>query len=258
MMSANPLKFVELGEPEQPTIILLHGVGLGHRMWQPQLSLLSERYHMLVPDLPGFGDSLASGPFTMKGAALAVADLLRLKSKKPAHICGLSLGAMVALQIYLEAPDLVNTLLLSGAQVHPNPLLMLIQRVIVSFVSEEKLRAGIVEIIPAEYPEVITEVQNDVQRVGKSGLLDGMREVGNVNFRKYLADIKVPTLVMCGSKDAWNLKAAQELAIRIPNAKLQIIPGAGHVWNLEMPDVFNEMVLSFVESVASSQMSQQK
>ncbi|HEY7417993.1 MAG TPA: alpha/beta fold hydrolase [Ktedonobacteraceae bacterium] len=93
------LNYLERGNPEQATIVLLHGFGMGHRMWQPQWAVLQEQFHLVAPDLPGFAGSVACGPFTMTRAASTVIDLLQAVCHKPVHLCGLSLGAMVALQV---------------------------------------------------------------------------------------------------------------------------------------------------------------
>ena len=72
------LHAVELGDPAHPTIVLLHGMGAGHQMWQPQLLPLSERYYVVAPDLPGCAGSISEGPFTLTGTAsgvLTYADL---------------------------------------------------------------------------------------------------------------------------------------------------------------------------------------
>lgn len=248
-MTSSLLNYLEQGNPEQATIVFLHGFGMGHRMWQPQWVMLNEHFHLLAPDLPGFAGSVSCGPFTMTHAASTVIDLLQAVCPKPVHLCGLSLGAMVALQVVLDAPDRVASLMLSGAQVQPPSFLLGVQRLLMSLVPEKNLLASLSDFVPQGHEDLLEAARADGQSIGKSGLLNVMHEAGQVRFRQDLGRIKVPTLVLCGRKDTWNLKAAQELARGIPGANLQIIPEAGHVWNVEMPDLFNHTISEFVQHV---------
>lgn len=118
-----------------------------------------------------------------------------------------------------------------------------------SLVPEKNLLASLSDFVPKGHEDLLKATREDGQCIGKRGLLHVMHEVGRVRFRQDLGRITVPSLVLCGRKDTWNLKAAQELAHGIPGATLHIIPEAGHVWNLEMPDLFNRMISEFVQHV---------
>ena len=68
------MDFLETGNLEQSTLVLLHGMGTGASAWQPQLEALGEHYHILAPSLPGYGSR--PGPFTLTSASEAVATYL--------------------------------------------------------------------------------------------------------------------------------------------------------------------------------------
>ena len=138
----------EFGERGRPMVVLLHGLGMGHRMWQPQLDLFAASRHVIAPDLPGFAASASSGPFSLAHAAQLVADVARLRCRPPVHLCGLSLGAMTALRIALDDPLLVRSLILSGAQVRPPSLLMTVQRLILSGIPEQRLLTSLIDFVP--------------------------------------------------------------------------------------------------------------
>jgi 3-oxoadipate enol-lactonase len=249
MMAASELETTELGQHERPTLVLLHGAGMGRWMWQPQLESLAAHFHVLAPDLPGCAGSVASGPFTLKGATAAVADLIRARSHGPAHLVGLSLGAMVAVQLCQYAPELVASLVLSGGQVHPNPLVMTLQEGIITCMPERMVTDPVPASFARRYPELVEVARSDARRMGKHGLLAVLRAAGHADHRKILPTIAVPTLVLCGGKDRVNLPAARQLAAGIPGAELRVVPGAGHVWNLEQPEVFTRTVIEFVHGV---------
>lgn len=229
--------------------MLLHGLGLGHRLWQPQFEPLSEHFHVLAPDLPGFARSAAAGPFTISGAAEQVADLIGAQGRAPAHVCGLSLGALVAIQLGLSVPDRVASLILSAAQVRPPPALMWFQKLLFACVPEARLVEGIASDIPTRDESLLAAAREDARLTGKRGLLQAMGAAGRVDFRAELSRIHAPTLVLCGSRDWPNVGATRELARAIPGASLRLIPDAGHVWNIEQPELFVDTIREFVDQL---------
>ena len=89
----------ESGPVSAPTIVFLHGGGVSGWSWQPQIEAFPD-YHLLVPDLPEHGRSLAEAPFTFPDAAARIADLIRDRGHDGrAHVIGLSLGAQTAIQL---------------------------------------------------------------------------------------------------------------------------------------------------------------
>ena len=240
------LPVIELGDPAAPTIVLLHGAGMAAWMWQPQIVPLSARYHVLAPDLPGFGDAAASGPFSLEHAAAMVASVLRQRCDGRAHLCGLSLGAMVALQLAQDAAETVASLTLSAGQIHPNPLLMGVQQAIMFATPRRKFTEELPEVVPQHYPYLVEVAHAAARKTGKRGMLAAVRAAASADFRGLLPSIVAPTLILCGDQDTANLPASRKMAAAIPGAELRIIPGAGHVWNLEQPDVFTRTVGEFV------------
>src|ERR1700742_928107 len=95
----------------KPTLILLHAAGRGGRSWNGVAPLLADAFTVLTPDLPGFND--APGPFTMAAAVRQIAELARAQ-QPPVRLCGLSLGASVALAVAAEHPDLADRVVASA------------------------------------------------------------------------------------------------------------------------------------------------
>lgn len=192
--------FVEgVGEPGSPPVMLLHGAEADHHMWDPQRDSLAQRFHLLLPDLPGYGKS--SGPFSLDGAAEALHDTA---GESSLHVTGLSGGAMVAVRWAARFPRDFASLILSGVQVRPRHGL-------------ERWRLRPVD-----------------QR-------------WRADLRDDLGQVRTRTLVVCGAKDRRNVKASQAAAGGIAGAELRIVPGAGHLWNSTLPDLFNRMVRDWVE-----------
>ena len=122
------LHFAEHGPPEAPSLVFLHGMGFDHRMWAAQLEHLADDYRVLAPDLPGFSSRASNDLLPLREAAGEVARWLDDVGAAPAHVCGLSLGGMVALHLAHDAPEKVRSLILSGAQVRPPALLCWFRR----------------------------------------------------------------------------------------------------------------------------------
>jgi len=246
-MDSEALHVLDVGDSERPTLVLLHALGMGGWMWQPHLTVLATHYHVLAPDLPGCAGSVAAGPFTMEKAATALVHLLRARSHGPAHICGLSLGAMVALPLYQHAPELVASLVLSGGQVHPNRFFMTLQEVIVRCMPERQLTESLPGSFRRQYPELVEPALKAARQTGKQNLLAATHAVSQSDLRSILPIITVPTLVLCGSKDRFNLSASRQMGRAIPGAELRIVPNVSHIWNLEQPQLFTNTVLEFVQ-----------
>jgi 3-oxoadipate enol-lactonase len=240
-----PLFCAEFGVPGQPALVLLHGLGMAHRMWQPQCAALAADFHVLAPDLPGFARSATQGPFTLAGAAAGVAELLRSRAAGPAIVGGLSLGALVALQLARDAPDTISHLILSAPQVHPPAMLMAFQGWLFKLMPEKLLLASLATDLPTRDLALLQAAREDALQTGKPGLLEAMRAAAHADFRAGLSNVHRPTLVLCGSRDWPNLPAAREVARTIPGAELRIFAGAGHVLNLERPAEFTQAIDDF-------------
>ncbi len=204
-------------------MVFLHGIGNGPSSWDAQIAALPPGFQGIAPRLRGLRDDEESH-FSVRAAAAAVRDELNRRGVNAAHVCGLSLGGMVATRFALEYPERVSSLVLSGSQVRPHPALMLVQR-------------GIFQILPERFvaPEGMS----------KRGMLRVFRAAGAEDFRAELGQIVVPTLVLCGEQDRPNLSAARQLAREIPAARLRVVPNAGHVWNVAMPQEFSAIVNEF-------------
>jgi 3-oxoadipate enol-lactonase len=89
-------------------------------------------------------------------------------------------------------------------------------------------------------PEIATAAAEDCSALGKRGLLAAMNALKVMDLRSELPNITAPTTVFCGEKDPVNLPAARAITAALGNAKLSIAPGAGHLWNVQLPAQFND------------------
>jgi len=211
------------GDPANPALILVHGAGAASRMWKKQLAGLSERYHVIAPDLPGFGRS--PGPFSLRACADAVADLIG--ESQPVQLCGMSMGALVAAQVAAERPASVSRLILQGASIRP----------------AERGR-DVIRCYRSRpgwwYLKAVSDLHD---RPTLLALVDAVEEA---DITDLLPRIAAPTLVLCGARDKEALPDAQPMVDAIPRARLVVVPHTGHLMPVTAAKVFNTIVDGFL------------
>jgi pimeloyl-ACP methyl ester carboxylesterase len=205
-------------------------------------------------DEPGAGrSSNVPADFGLAGYATALAELVETHGA-PAHVCGLSWGGTVTLELYRRRPELVATLVL--ADTYAGWKGSLPRREIRARVAAvERMLSGprepsqatvpglFARTPPREIAELIDAVAADVRPGSMRAALGAMADA---DLRDVLPRITAPTLLIWGELDARSpLSVAREFARAIPHAELVVIPDAGHMCNLERPDEFNAAVRGF-------------
>lgn len=236
------------GDPSGEPIVLVHGMGTGASAWAPQLADLQDAHSLLAPFLPGYGGT--SGPFTLDAARDRVVRLIHEHTQPPVHLCGLSLGALVALDIAHHHPKLVASLVLTAgfvslpqASVEQNEQVADIVRTYDAATFAQDVLPGLVRDVPEAYRE---QALKEIGSLTPSDLAELVACDFDANI--WISSVHVPALVLCGSQDALNLPLSQELARRLPSATIELIPDAGHVANLDTPKAFSERLRHFVQA----------
>lgn len=216
-----------VGDPSNPALILLHGAGAASRMWKKQLSGLSERYHVIAPDLPGFGRS--PGPFSLQACADAVAALIG--ESQPVNLCGMSLGALVAAQVAAEHPASVRRLILQGASIRP----------------AERGR-GAIRFYRSRPGWWYMKTASDLH--DRPTLLAVVNAAEEADITDLLPRIAAPTLILCGARDNESLPDAQLLVDAISRAYLVVVPHTGHLMPVTAAKAFNTIVDGFLANAS--------
>jgi len=237
-------------------ILFLHGVGSDKSVWAPQLDKFGRTRPALAIDYPGYGDSAARPHSTRDDfarAALAALDSLGIER---AHICGLSLGGVVALALNGVAPDRCASLILADTfAVHPDGA------AIYKRGAEASRAAPMRALAEARAPALLGEqARGDAALV--AGVIETMAAIDPAAYRQgaeavWLADqreraaaVAVPTLVIVGSEDMITPPPlSHRLAELIAGAQLVEIAGAGHLANIEAPRLFNQAVQQFLTKI---------
>ena len=242
----------ERGPDAAPSIVFLHGSMVAGWMWTEQVAVLSDSYHTIVPDLPGIGAS-ASEPWTsFAGVADAVAEELGRRAPDGAHVVGLSLGGIIALNLGASHPQRCRSLLVSGVPsgTLPVPLRLLSSAMAAAYGTQIGSRVigrlfGLTD--PASKQAfVATAAATDRAAIKAIGA-----EVASQPLPGGLERVAVPTLAVVGENDTTPARRAVPLlTATMPNAKGAQAPGVGHQWNAEKPALFTEMVRLWVADQA--------
>ena len=243
-----------------PVVLLVHGFPLNRSMWDPQLGMLRQRARVIAPDLRGFGASEAGppGPLTMSQHADDLAALLdHVRVQAPVVYCGLSMGGYIAFPFWQRHRQRVAAFVLADTRAtadrpeeRQNRLAM----------AEDTERTGssqpVLDLLmprllaPTLWPGAPTRelVRGMLASAPLQGVAEGARGVAaRPEMLDLLPSIDVPTLVIVGEHDLITPPQQAELMVeRLPNARLEVIPQAGHMANIENPDAFNEALVRFL------------
>jgi pimeloyl-ACP methyl ester carboxylesterase len=251
-------------------LILLHGYALNSLMWYFQIPTLAEKYQVIAVDLRGFGQSSCGRNWSGNIMADDISGLLKSLDLSDCTIVGFSLSGPVAFRMAYNFPDrisrlvMVSSILPSSGQprqktqslAQKRELDLLIMHGVEGWANKVGLRSGpMVANMFIRNPEVKDVWEKILQRHNPDFLRCMMEARDQTqpseNWRDRLADINQPTLVIAGAQDERFLDASRYLQRHIPNAKLEIISGAGHMVNLEKPDEFNLVLMEFLGEASS-------
>ena len=249
-----------------PNLVLIEGIGYHSWMWYRQLPALSDQFRVLVYDNRGVGKSdKPPGPYSHQQNADDLAGLLDHLGWQRAHVLGVSMGGFIAQEFALKYPERVDRLVLAcTAFGGPNmvPLPMEAIRALtpdMTLPPRERYRRAMPvafadrswpEKHPAEFEQILDWREEHVQP--PEAALAQMQAGFTFNTEQRLGQITAPTLVVAGDMDGVvPVRNAELLAERIPGAKLDLIPNAGHLVIIEDADRFNGDVIKFLTSSES-------
>lgn len=240
-----------------PILLCVHGFPLDHSMWREQLEL-ADVYRVILPDLPGFGASPSTRTIArMSDFADDLAAFLdSLEITTPLTYCGLSMGGYVGWEFWARYPDRVSSFILADTRAANDSAEAARARELMAARVLQEGTAPLVEsMLPKLFgPEASTSAPDRVAATksvmaqsspaGAAAALRGMAE--RRDFRGELPTIQVPALLICGDHDVITPPAEmQTVADSMPEARLVLIPNAGHMAPLEDPARVNAAIREF-------------
>ncbi len=251
------------GASDLRTIVLLHAFPLGANMWEPQIRSIPKGWRLITPDLRGFGGTSEAdgGTPSMDDYARDVIDLLAALGITRAVVGGCSMGGYATFAVIRRAPEIVEGVVLADTRAGADSLegranrrsmLALVDREGPSGVARDMMP----KLLGRTTRETDTTVESTVRRLIKQQSPEGirgaiLRMMDRPDSMSLLPTMTVPVLVLVGEEDELTpVEESRKIAAAIPGARLEIIPSAGHLANLEQPGPFNAALESFLTALS--------
>jgi len=241
-----------------PAILILHGWGASSSSWVRFLnSAITQEYKIIVPDLPGFGEStMPLQPWELNDYVDWVNSFCKKENLSQVLLLGHSFGGRVAIKFAAKYPERLQGLILSDA----------------AGISREKIfRIGF--LLLSKFGKLLTAlpILNRFQGyfrkflyfflgqrdyfLAEGTMKETFKKIITEKLTAYLEEIKVSTLVVWGEEDGVTpLKDAFLINRKIKNSKLVVLSGVGHSPNLEVPQKLSEVILNFLQGHIESGM----
>ena len=244
------LAFTSHGPADAPTLVFLHGGGVGGWMWRKQVAAFEGDYHCLVPTLPEQGGTTEGGEFSMRDATTQVAELIHKHAHGgQAHVVGLSLGAQVGVALLAVAPRLLNRSLLSGALARPLPGAGLTAASVKLYDPiknwDVMIRANFKSLgLPEEY---YAEFAADTRATSSAALARLFQANMTFKLPPISAALALPVLFTVGQKEMGVMKrSARMLSGSMLGGQAAQVRGQGHNWPLQAPELFNRVLRAWL------------
>lgn len=245
-----------------PTVLMLHGAGGGHRSFAPQVEHYAlQGWRAVAWDMPGYGRSAPVEPYGVRGLAQSCIGLIEAllppalaPAQRSVALLGHGLGGMVAQEVVMRRPDLVNRLVLSGSTSGPDSGWSHdAQRQLALLDHADNNMRQLAEAVlpqltgPLALPEGMLLARQCMGQLSPVTYRLALQAQAAFDRDAALAQIHVPTLMIAGEHDRCApLAAIERMAGKIQGSRWVQMPGIGHWQNLEAPDAFDALVLDFL------------
>ena len=246
-----------------PPVVLLHGIGGNHTVWNDVIPGLAKEFLVLAPDLRGHGRTRAPADshFTfaeMMGDVLRLLDDRKLPS---AHMVGVSGGALLALRLTLDRPERVRSLtMVSGAAYTDGHTRSVAERWAETYLKEGSDRFALRMLKDLYYPDWVEAnldfadaVREQVKHQDYTPAVHWAAAMGDFDERARIASVARPTLIVQAMNDAVvDASHGRILRQSIPGAQIRILTETGHLIPVERPKELLDTVIPFVRSVEAA------
>jgi pimeloyl-ACP methyl ester carboxylesterase len=258
--SANGMHVVLDGREDAPPLLLLHGSAGTGGWWKPLVPMLAEHCRVLRVDLPGYGRSAPAAACDVPAQARRVADVLDELGLRQVAVAGHSSGGWAGIALAEQRPDLVGSLTLISTgpsldAIRPQPLLLRalmappLGPLLWPRRTDAMMRRGI-DSMCARPVVVPDELLDEMRGLGYGRMRALLRQNAAYLARRgapeRLADLDVPILVIFGDADPRYDPSMAHRYEQVAGARLELLPGVGHVPILESPERTAKLLLGFV------------
>ncbi len=247
------------GPRQAPPLLLIHGSGASGGTWSPMVPALTGHHHLIRVDLPGCGQSPPAPSYDVPDQAGRVGAVLDDLGLGPVAAVGHSSGGYIATALAEQRPDLVRSLALisTGPSLDallPQPFIL---RVLLgppfgpllwSRRSDAMIRSGISATAarPVDVPDdLVAELRGITYRTFRTVARRNIAYITERSVPERLAALEVSVLVIFGAADPrWEPLSAHQYDA-VPNARVELLPGVGHIPMFEDPETTSKLLLGF-------------
>ena len=245
-------------------VLFIHGHPFNQSMWDTQVAALSWKYRVITFDLRGYGASEvpSAEATTLETMAADINALLDHLNIPTAVVAGLSMGGQIAMAFADQFPKRLSGLILAATFSHADtPEGANARRAMADrFIREGSALPG-GEMLPKllapasikKNPDLALNVYTMIAHTPPAGAAAALR--GRAQRKDYTASLRhiaVPTLIVVGTEDAYSpVETAKLMQQSIPNARLEVFDGIGHMPNLEATDHFNAILHDYLAAIPS-------
>ncbi len=238
------------GNGNKRTILLVHGIRMTRKMWLPQMLGLSDKYRLIALDLPGHGANSICR-FKLKHSVDVIRRVIRENNLDRVLLVGISLGGYIAIKFVSKYADRTTGLVLAGCSAMHQGI-KTIPYQILSIVSTY-VDPSILTIFEKHFIRKFSKKEYS-ESIINSGFYykvipDVIKQMKGHNFLNYILKYNKPVLILNGEKDRIFRTHENLYNETLRESKLVIIKRAKHVCNLETPEIFNEHLRAFADSL---------
>ena len=263
-INRDPINYVDTGDQSGRPVVFIHGFPFSLDMWKPQLDVVGKRFRAIAYDLRGHGGSyVGDGQYTIEGHVddlIALLDILKIQKTV---VVGLSMGGYITLRALERNPERYTAAVLcdtrSEADGNEGKLKRFASIVSIKKNGSAAFADGFVKNVFAaetfqESPQVVDQIHTIIRRTPELSIAGTQLALASrTDTTASLSNIKIPVLILVGVLDVTTPPlASQTMCDRIHGSELHLIPNAAHLSNIENPEFFNEMLLGFLDRVAST------
>lgn len=258
-MKAAGLEYVSAGG-EGPPIICLHGIGGGAASFAPQLAGLSDTHHVIAVDLPGYGASDPLQKVTFEALAARIVGFLDAKGFAQAHLCGQSIGGMIAIEAACHWPERVASLaLIATTSAFGGRDDTFRDQFLAARLAPLDRGATLADLAPGFVPEImghtampeaVAAAVATMSAVPEPTYRDIIRCLVTFDRRSDVAHLPMPACLIAGEEDRNAPARTMARMAQTMQAEFHEIAGVGHLVNLEAASATNDILRAFYRRVS--------
>jgi len=228
-------------------------------MWEPQFPLAERGWRIIVPELRGFGDGTGDPPTTsVDDYAADIIDLLDALHVEDAVIAGLSMGGYIAFSMFRHAPNYFRAVVLADTRSQGDPPEAVAGRKSMQQLARDKGAAAIADALLPKLvgdttrrarPDVVAQLRTQITGNSVESIVGALAALmTRPDSTPTLSTIHCPVQILVGDEDAITPPPlADQMHRDIAGSELVVIKGAGHMSNMEQPQLFNDALARFLE-----------